>query len=63
MMHEADVLAKDSGLRFNLELAEVEAKKSAGPATAVLVVVSKNALSDLSGLIRKPMRVIGSFCR
>ena len=63
IMYEANVLAKDSDLHVNLELAEVEAKKSAGPATVVLVVISKNALSELSGLIHKPIRVIGSFCR
>ncbi len=63
IIHEANVLAKDSGLRVSLELAVVEAKKSAGPATVVLVAISKNALSELSGLVNKPMRVIGSFCR
>ena len=63
MIHEANVLAKDSGLHVNLELAEFEAKKSAGPATAILAAFSKNALSELSGLINKPMRVIGSFYR
>jgi hypothetical protein len=61
--HEADVLAKDSGLCVKLELSEVEAKKSAGPATAVVVTISKNALIALSGLINKPIHVIGSFCR
>jgi len=44
-------------------LDEVEAKKSAGPATAVVVVISKNALSKLSGLINKPIQEIGSFYR
>jgi hypothetical protein len=63
MMYEAGVLAKDSVLRVNLELDEVEAKNSAGPATVVLVAISKNALNELSALIRKPMSVIGSFYR
>lgn len=63
IMHEVNVLAKDSGLRAKLELPEVEAKRSAGPATAVVVTISKNALSKLSGLINKPIQVIGSFCR
>ncbi len=63
IMHEVNVLAKDSGLRAKLELPEVETKRSAGPATAVVVTISKNALSKLSGLINKPIQVIGSFCR
>ena len=63
MVHEVNVLAEDSGLRAKLELPEVETKKSAGPATTVVVTVSKNALSKLSGLTNKPIQVIGSFCR
>jgi len=63
IIHEANVLAKDSGLRAKLDLPEVEAKKSAGPATAVVVTISKNALSKLSGLINKPIQVTGSFCQ
>jgi len=62
IMHEVNVLARDSRLNVKLsEKPEVEAKRSAGPATAVVVTVSKNALSKLSGLINKPIRVIGSF--
>lgn len=63
IIHEVNVLAEDSGLRAKLELPEVETKKSAGPATTVVVTVSKNALSKLSGLTNKPIQVIGSFCR
>lgn len=63
IIHETNVLTEDSGLRAKLELPEAEAKKSAGPATAVLVTVPKNALSKLSGLINKPIHVIGSFHR
>jgi selenophosphate synthetase-related protein len=63
IMHEVNVLSEDSGLRAELELPEVELRKSAGPATAILVPVPKNALSTLSELINKPLQVIGSFCR
>jgi len=35
----------------------------AGPATVIVVTISKNALNGLSGLISKPIHVIGSFCR
>jgi selenophosphate synthetase-related protein len=61
IIHEVNVLAEDSNLSANLELPEVEAKKSAGPATAVVATISKNALNSLSDLINKPIRVIGSF--
>jgi len=63
ILHEVNVLAKDSGLCFKLELSEEEVKKSAGPATAILVTISKNALNELSELIDKPIHVIGSFCK
>jgi len=63
ILHEVNVLSEDSGLRAKLEIPEIENTKSAGPATAVVVTVSKNALSEISGLINKPIRVIGAFCR
>ena len=63
IIHEVNVLAEDSGLRAKLKLLAVETKKSAGPATTVVLTVSKNALSKLYGLINKPIQVIGSFCR
>lgn len=60
--HEVDVLAKDSGLCHKLSFSEAEIEKSAGPATAIVVSLSKNALNQLSGLTNKPINVIGSFC-
>ena len=63
IIHETNVLARDSGLRAKLKLPEMETKKSAGPATAIVVTIPKNALNRLSGLVNKPIRVIGSFCR
>jgi selenophosphate synthetase-related protein len=61
LLHEVKVLSNDSGLSYNLDLTENEAKKSAGPATAVLVTVSKNALNQLLSAVNKPTQVIGSF--
>ncbi|MCW4022020.1 MAG: AIR synthase related protein [archaeon] len=61
LLHEVKVLSNDCGLSYNLDLTENEAKKSAGPATAVLVTVSKNALNQLLSAVNKPMQVIGSF--
>jgi hypothetical protein len=62
ILHEVNVLAKDSGLRPKLAFSEAEIRKSAGPATAIVVSISKNALNQLSGLTSKPIHVIGSFC-
>jgi selenophosphate synthetase-related protein len=63
ILHEVNVLAEDSGLCAKLELPEIESKKSAGPATTIVVTISKNSLSKLNRLINKPIQVIGSFCR
>ena len=62
ILHEVNVLSEDSGLCVKLELPEVELKKSAGPATAVVVTVQKNALSELFEQTNKPIQVIGSLC-
>ena len=61
IIHEVNVLASDSNLCAKLEMPDVYENCSAGPATAILVSISKNALNSLRGLISKPMRVIGSF--
>ena len=44
---------------FQLLLSIVARTSVAGPATTIVVVVSKNALSELFELINKPIRVIG----
>jgi hypothetical protein len=61
IIHEVKVLSEDSGLRAKLECPEMELEKSAGPATVLVVSVSKNALSKLSEIINKPIQLIGSF--
>ena len=63
ILHEANVLARDSRLRVELlEKPEVETRRSAGPATTVVVTIPKDALNKLLHLINKPMHVIGSLC-
>lgn len=62
LLHEVKVLSQDCGLHYDLSLKEIDARKSAGPATAILVTVSKNALNQLLSIITKPTKVIGSFC-
>ena len=44
------------------KFSEAEIQKSAGPGTAIVVSISKNALNQLSRLTNKPIHVIGSFC-
>ena len=61
IISEANVLAHDSCLQIKLEENELETRKSAGPATVVLVSVSKTDVNKLSGVIDKPLHVIGSF--
>jgi selenophosphate synthetase-related protein len=63
IIHEVNVLANDSNLSAKLELPDVEAERSAGPATVIVLSISKNTLNPICGLIRKPIRVIGSFYR
>lgn len=64
IMHEVNVLARDSRLNVKLsEKPEVETQVSAGPATVVLVTLSKTDVNKLSGFIDKPINVIGSFCQ
>jgi hypothetical protein len=58
--HEVDVLCNDAGLCARLDLSEADSKKSAGPATSVVVTVSKTGLNELNRLICKPIRVIGT---
>jgi len=64
VMHEVNVLARDSRLNVKLaEKPEVEILRSAGPATVVLVAISKNDVNKLSEFIDKPLNILGSFCQ
>ena len=64
VINEVDVLAHDSHLNVKLsEKTEVETQVSAGPATVILVTISKDALDKLSEVLDKPINVIGSFCQ
>ena len=63
ILHEANVLARDSRLRVKLlEESEIETRKSAGPATTVVVTISRDGLDKIPQLIDKPMHIVGSFC-
>ncbi|MGB9842594.1 MAG: hypothetical protein ACPLKZ_07795, partial [Candidatus Bathyarchaeales archaeon] len=58
--HEIDVLAKDSKLKLKLiDKAEVDLKKSAGPATVVLASLTASELEKLKAAVTKPVSIIG----
>ncbi len=62
ILHEAQTIAEDSDLRFTLGLrAEVDVRKSAGPATVLLCTCSNSDLEELAGLIKKPVNLIGTL--
>jgi hypothetical protein len=62
IIHEANIIAQDAHLHVKLqEKTGVDIKKSAGPATTVVVTISKDAFNQLLQFINKPMHVIGSL--
>ena len=62
ILHEAQTIAKDSHLQFTLRRDfELDIGKSAGPATAVLCACPHSYLRELSGLIEKPVDLIGTL--
>jgi len=62
ILHEAQTIAEDSDLRFTLgPRVEVDVRKSAGPATVLLCTCSNSDLEQLTGLIEKPMNLIGTL--
>jgi hypothetical protein len=61
LLHEAEVLARDSGLRFESAVPEAELRVSAGPSTALLVSIPPRALARLVRRLPLPLNVIGSL--
>ncbi|HID17863.1 TPA: hypothetical protein EYP26_06195 [Candidatus Bathyarchaeota archaeon] len=60
ILHEANVIAKSSNLALALlSDSPVDIKKSAGPATVILLTVPKAHLNELKKLIKKPIHLIG----
>lgn len=60
--HEIRTLAKDSKLNFELiDQPKVNVKKSAGPATVILVSLPDSRLTGLQRTISKPINIIGKL--
>ena len=60
--YEARMMAYAVGRQLRLaEATGIELKKSAGPATVVLVTLNPERFEDLSSLLRKPLSVVGEI--
>ena len=60
--YEARMMAYAVGRQLRLaEATGIELKKSAGPATVVLVTLDPERFEDLSSLLRKPLAVVGEI--
>jgi len=63
VLHEARVIASDSGLRFVPSVDSKELQVSAGPSTALLLSAARSDVDKLKELLDKPLVVIGSLER
>jgi thiamine monophosphate kinase len=60
ILNEARTLAEDSNLRFKLVRSlQLDARKSAGPATVVLCTCPQSYLRKLSKSVEKPVNLVG----
>jgi selenophosphate synthetase-related protein len=60
ILHEARTIAKDSGLKFTPRPhPDVDVRKSAGPATAILCACPNSHLRDLRAFVEKPLHLVG----
>ena len=60
ILHEVRTIAKDSGLRFILRShPDIDVRKSAGPATAILCACPSSRVRELSAFVEKPVHLVG----
>ena len=60
--HEAQMVAYSVGRQVKFEESkELELKKSAGPATVVLITMNREKVNELTLLLRKPINVVGEI--
>lgn len=63
ILREAGTIATDSRLQFYpARNASVNLKKSAGPATVIICAIDPTKLSELGGVIDKPLSFVGKLC-
>jgi hypothetical protein len=59
ILHEVNVLAKESNTSFRLSPnLKVDVKKSAGPSTVILAAINRNRLNELKSNFNKPINKI-----
>jgi selenophosphate synthetase-related protein len=62
ILHEARTIAEDSSLEFTLRpRPDVDVRKSAGPATAILCACPDSRVKELSAFVEKPVHLVGAL--
>jgi selenophosphate synthetase-related protein len=62
ILHEAQIIAEDSNLQFTIRPhLDVDMRKSAGPATAILCACPDLRVRALSALVEKPVHIVGAM--
>jgi hypothetical protein len=62
ILHEARTIAEDSSLEFTLRpRPDVDVRKSAGPATAILCACPDSRVKELSAFVEKPLHLVGAL--
>jgi hypothetical protein len=60
ILHEARTIAEDSSLKFTLRShPDIDVRKSAGPATAILCACPSSRMRELSAFVKKPAHLVG----
>jgi selenophosphate synthetase-related protein len=60
ILHEARTIAEDSSLEFTLRSRpEIDVRKSAGPATAILCACPSSRVREVSAFVEKPVHIVG----
>jgi hypothetical protein len=60
ILHEARTIAEDSRLNFSLRShPDIDVRKSAGPATAILCACPSSRIRELSAFVEKPVHIVG----
>jgi hypothetical protein len=60
ILHEARTIADDSSLKFTLRShPDIDVRKSAGPATAILCACPSSRMRELSAFVEKPVHLVG----
>jgi hypothetical protein len=62
ILHEARTIAEDSRLNFTpISHPDIDVRKSAGPATAILCACPSSHVRELSRFVKKPVHIVGKL--